>query len=106
MFVLGALLLARKPVAVTVGVSEGAAPVSPAKPAAAKPTRQTSPAPASKAAANMMASFDASTNSSLDALKEQLFRLELRHQAGTISEKDYASERAKAEQILRDLVRG
>src|SRR5262249_50187379 len=50
LFVLGALLLARKPVAVTVGVPEGAAPISPAKPAAANPTRQTSPAPASKAA--------------------------------------------------------
>jgi hypothetical protein len=106
LFLLGALLLARKPVAVTVAGPEGVASRTPAKPAALKPTQQTSQAPASKAATNLMASFDASTNSSLDALKEQLFRLELRHQAGTISEEEYASERAKAEQILRDLVRG
>jgi outer membrane protein TolC len=43
---------------------------------------------------------------SLDALKEQLFRLELRHQAGTITETEYAQERARAEKVLRDLVRG
>ena len=44
--------------------------------------------------------------SSLDGLKEKLFRLELRRQAGTISEADYARERARTEQILRELVRG
>jgi len=38
-------------------------------------------------------------------VKEKLFRLEIRHQAGTISEEEYSRERAKAEQILRDLVR-
>ncbi len=31
---------------------------------------------------------------------------ELRRQAGTISEEDYARERARTEQILRELVRG
>jgi hypothetical protein len=39
-------------------------------------------------------------------LKDQLFRLELRRQAGTISDDEYSRERAKAEQVLRDLVRG
>jgi hypothetical protein len=43
---------------------------------------------------------------SLDALKDNLFKLELRRQAGTISEEDYARERARAEKILRDLLRG
>ena len=43
---------------------------------------------------------------SLDSLKDRLFRLELRRQAGTISEEDYARERARTEQILRELVRG
>jgi hypothetical protein len=43
---------------------------------------------------------------SLEYLKEQLFRLELRHQAGTIPDEEYASERARAEKVLRDLVRG
>lgn len=53
-----------------------------------------------------MAQVDAAVGSSLDALKDTLFRLELRRQAGTISDEDYAKERAKAEKILRDLVRG
>jgi hypothetical protein len=43
---------------------------------------------------------------SLDALKDNLFRLELRRQAGTISEEDYARERARTEKVLRDLLRG
>ena len=43
---------------------------------------------------------------SLDELKDKLFRLELRKQAGTISDADYARERQRIEQLLRDLVRG
>jgi hypothetical protein len=42
----------------------------------------------------------------LDALKETIFRLELRRQAGTITEEEYAQERARTEKMLRDLVRG
>ncbi len=42
----------------------------------------------------------------LDELKDKLFRLELRKQAGTISEEDYNRERQRMEQLLRDLVRG
>jgi len=53
-----------------------------------------------------LAEVDAAIGTSLDALKESLFRLELRHQAGTISEEEYARERARAEKVLRDLVRG
>jgi hypothetical protein len=56
--------------------------------------------------ASSMAEVDAAIGTSLDALKERLFRLELRHQAGTISEAEYAQERARAEKVLRDLVRG
>jgi hypothetical protein len=43
---------------------------------------------------------------SLDELKDKLFRLELRKQAGTISDADYSRERQRIEQLLRDLVRG
>jgi hypothetical protein len=43
---------------------------------------------------------------SLDGLKDTLFRLELRHQAGTISEEEYARERARLEKVLHDLLRG
>jgi hypothetical protein len=112
-----AYLLSRKTV-VPVNGGELAAGIGPtstgkakkpkAQPAAA--AAQVSPAaPAPKAPPNGPASLsevDAAVGTSLDALKERLFRLELRHQAGTISEEDYALERAKAEKVLRDLVRG
>lgn len=42
----------------------------------------------------------------LDELKDKLFRLELRKQAGTISEDDYGRERQRIEELLRSLVRG
>ena len=38
--------------------------------------------------------------------KDTLFRLELRHQAGTISEQEYLEQRARAEKTIRDLVKG
>jgi hypothetical protein len=43
---------------------------------------------------------------SLDELKETLFRLELRRQAGTIGEEDYEREHARVQKHLRDLVKG
>jgi hypothetical protein len=43
---------------------------------------------------------------SLDELKDTIFRLELRHQAGTISEQEYSEQRARAEKVIRDLLRG
>jgi hypothetical protein len=45
-------------------------------------------------------------NSNLDSLKDTLLRLELRRQAGTITDAEYAVERGRAEQVLRDLVQG
>jgi hypothetical protein len=93
-FALLAFLIARKPMAVTtVASSSGAASYEAGAPVA----------PNVKSA---LASVDAEVGNSLDGLKEKLFRLELRHQAGTISEEDYAAERARAEKVLRDLVRG
>jgi hypothetical protein len=93
MFVLGAILLTRKPVAVN-SVATPSAPLL--APGVYAP-------PAVSAA---LSRVDAEVGNSLDALKETMFRLELRHQAGTISDDDYATERAKVEKILRDLVRG
>jgi hypothetical protein len=95
-FALGALLLTRKPVMAVVGGPEA---IRSGVPAAANAANS---APASAA----MARVDAAVGASLDALKDQIFRLELRHQAGTISEQEYAQERARAEKVLRDLVRG
>jgi hypothetical protein len=107
-FVLLAILLARKPVVAVAGPM----PVEEVVPAA-KQMKSMSSVPsvpsAAKAPTNGAASLaevDAAIGASLDGLKEGLFRLELRRQAGTISEEEYAQERARAEKVLRDLVRG
>src|SRR5712692_6733535 len=107
-FALGAILLARRPVVAVAGPAP-----EEEENAAAKPKKSKSSAPlaagAAVAATNgpaSLAEVDAAVGTSLDALKERLFRLELRHQAGTISEQEYAQERARAEKVLRDLVRG
>ena len=39
-------------------------------------------------------------------LKDTLFRLELRRQAGTISDSEYAEQRSAAEKVLRDWCAG
>ncbi len=100
LFALGAILLARRPVvAVAGGAPVGGANEAPVKPKKAN-TVATAPAPAK------LEELDAAVGVSLDSLKDQIFRLELRRQAGTISEAEYAQERARAEKVLRDLVRG
>ena len=43
---------------------------------------------------------------SMDELKDRMFRLELRHQAGTIAEDEYVRERTRLEQTIRGLVQG
>lgn len=106
-------LLSRKQVVAVAGaenVTEGA-PAGKAKKLKAPQSMSTAApgAPPAKAPSNGPASLsevDAVIGTSLDALKENLFRLELRHQAGTITEEEYVRERAKAEKVLRDLVRG
>ena len=110
LFVLGAVLLVRKPVVVTSVASdpESAIPV-PAARAARPVVPPVAPAPVAAPAVvspSTMASVDAEVGSSLDGLKEKLFKLELRHEAGTISDEEYAAERARAQKVLRDLVRG
>jgi hypothetical protein len=58
------------------------------------------------ASAKTVAGIDSEVRGSLDELKDSIFRLELRRQAGTISEEDYTRERARVEKTLRDLVQG
>jgi hypothetical protein len=60
----------------------------------------------SHGAVETIADVDNQVQGSLDDLKNNIFRLELRRQAGTISEDDYTRERARVEKALRDLVRG
>ena len=121
LFAMGAILLTRKQVVVAEGSVDD--DEGPARPKAAKPTasakpkkaqpapmQATPPAPTA-ASANSNSSKAAATieqqvSVSMDSLKDQIFRLELRRQAGTISEEDYAREKAQVEKLLRDLVRG
>jgi hypothetical protein len=104
MFALGAIFLARRPVAVVAGVSGAEIPVTTVP--AAKKVAASKSAGKIAAASPTIDDVDAAVGSSLDSLKDQIFRLELRRQAGTISEEEYAQERARAEKVLRDLVRG
>ena len=123
-FILGAVYLWRRPVPATAnGSAQSAATFIPAKPARSKRnssldltsrSADASPSHAATAPSDSapdapvatLADFDRGTSTSLDELKDMLFKLELRHQAGTISEDEYAAQRARAEKILRDLVRG
>ena len=105
-------LLSRKTVVAVGGTEVPSASVPAAKdkkanvqPATTALSTPGTPQSGSNGAASM-SEVDAAIGTSLDALKESLFRLELRHQAGTITEEEYARERAKAEKVLRDLVRG
>jgi hypothetical protein len=107
---LGFLLWNKKVVTVTVPAIDDGNDDVPAKP---KKTKQSAPPVVDKAPAmtptngtSSLADLDSAIGTSLDALKERLFRLELRRQAGTISDEEYAQERARAEKVLRDLVRG
>jgi hypothetical protein len=110
LFALGAVVLSRKQI-VTVPVAEvdeedrsPAPSPAPVKKKAAK--APSTPLSAKNSAVPTVAAVTAEVTSSLDALKDSIFRLELRHQAGTVSEEDYARERAAMEKRLRDLVRG
>jgi len=74
---------------------------------AAASSVKAAPAATSAAVASVdVPAIDREVQTGLEGLKDKLFRLELRRQAGTISEEDYARERARTEQILRELVQG
>ena len=128
--VIGVLLLWRQPaLATAAGVGDLSVPAPPAQgprkrklppPPQYAQERRVSGTPASpmaRAAVSApvasvavadpaIAGVESEVQNSLDTLKDKLFRLELRRQAGTITEEDYASERARTEAILRELVRG
>ena len=114
LFAMGAILLTRKQVVVAEGSADRAPSVKPAKsmtpskskksPSAPQPTP--SAASTNSNSSKAAAAIDQQVSVSMDSLKDQIFRLELRRQAGTISEEDYAREKAQVEKLLRDLVRG
>ncbi len=99
LFTLGAFFLFRRPLA-----APAAGPLVGAEAPASRRRRSSSSAPAS--ATPVMDALDRDVGTSLDALKDALFRLELRRQAGTISDEEYSRKRAETERILRDLVKG
>jgi len=115
LFALGLVYLWRRPV-----LAPQTAGGSVAMPAGNPPARATAPpvyfSPASAPAAPIAAPAPGAPESveqaqrdvvqSLDGMKDTLFRLELRRQAGTISEEEYVRERARMEKILRDLLHG
>jgi hypothetical protein len=105
-FALGAIFLARKPVAVTLAPPENSADQSTQSNSRSNPKKASSPDAQGNGSAPAMENLNSAVATSLEYLKDQLFRLELRHQAGTIPDDEYAAERARAEKVLRDLVRG
>jgi hypothetical protein len=96
-FALGFVYLLRRPQFSTAGATNGTASSVPAAPVAERKSKST---------AASVEEVNRQVTGSLDELKDNLFRLELRRQAGTISEEDYARERQRMERVLRDLVRG
>ena len=105
-FALGFVYLLRRPQFVAAGASgatESAAAKHPKPPIASSAPNTAS---ASRASARAIEDADRHVAGSLDDLKDKLFRLELRRQAGTISEADYTRDRQSIEQLLRELVRG
>jgi hypothetical protein len=99
-FVLGFVYLWMRP---RMAGAESAVPLAAGVAAEAAPRRSPS-AQASPAAS--VADVHREVTGSMDELKDRMFRLELRHQAGTIAEEEYASERTRLEQTIRGLVRG
>jgi len=93
LFALGAILLSRKQVVVAPAPDVEVPPA----PATKKPAKEKKAASAD--------SMKETVNASIDSLKDEVFRLELRKQAGTISEEEYKREKARVEKLLRDLVR-
>jgi hypothetical protein len=97
-FALGAIFIMRRPQLAIASNGDGASSLPP------------QPVSLQRAAApqhpQSVSDLEKSVHSSLDELKDALFRLELRHQAGTITADDYARERQRIDQKLRDLVQG
>jgi len=105
-FALGFVYLLRRPQVIAAGTADSAGSGAVATPAYDAPPSKTSTKSAATSAGAISAEVDREVRGSLDELKDNLFRLELRRQAGTISEDDYARERERIDATLRNLVRG
>jgi hypothetical protein len=108
LFVLGLIFLARQPQA-AIAAADAASAAPPNFPASARLVVQPANAPPPTSAApasNVAANLDREVRGSLDELKDMLFKLELRREAGTIDEAGYAAARDRIQKSLRDLVKG
>lgn len=105
LFLLGVIFLWRRPAAATVPAAAANA-IAPQKGRDRQRDSASIPENRSAAPAQTVAEVEREVSHSLDELKEKLFRLELRRQAGTISEEEYAREHQRTEKILRDFVKG
>ncbi len=106
LFALGLIYIWRQPqVALAGKPNEARTPTSqaPAATPSVGPPAVSGPIPGKGGTA---ANLDRAVRGSLDDLRDVLFRLELRREAGTISEAEYMSERDRVQQVLRDLVKG
>ncbi len=102
-FAVGVGLLVRKPVP---KLATAPAPPPTSKGRKAQRAAQQAKAPTPAPPTPPVERVTQEVNSNLDSLKDTLLRLELRRQAGTITDAEYALERGRAEQLLRDLVQG
>jgi hypothetical protein len=108
LFAMSGILLARKQVVVAGSPAVEEVPTPQAAKSKAVSGANAAPAPKPAAGNSHESNGDVASyvNASMDSLKDQIFRLELRRQAGTISDEDYAREKAQVEKVLRDLVKG
>jgi hypothetical protein len=105
LFAMSGILLSRKRVVVAGGVAGEGTEAAPAK--SVTPAVKTKKVSAATAApAKIAAEVESQVAVTMESLKEQIFRLELRRQAGTISEQDYEREKARVDKTLRDMVQG
>ena len=102
-FAVGVGLLLKQPV---VPVTASVPAAAPTNSKGRKAQRAAQAKAAASPSTSVAAQIDREVNTSLDSLKDTLLRIELRRQAGTISDEEYARERGRAEQMLRDLVQG
>jgi hypothetical protein len=124
LFALGLIFVLRQPQVAPADTAAEASP-PPRAPAQKKlaidnkphtpvaPISAMSPAPppvpvaaAAKNARESEAEVEREVRGSLDELKDSLFRLELRREAGTISEEEYMQRRDSVQKTLRELVKG
>ena len=101
-FAVGVGMLLRQPVQAAVSAPAAASPSS----AKGRKAQRAAQAKAAAPPPPLAEQINREVNTNLDSLKDTLLRIELRRQAGTISDEEYARERGHAEQMLRDLVQG